>query len=224
MKISSFWFWQSPKKLRDTVVVIDAYMMTTNLSLLLAKNPKSLLIVNEKNLKSAQKLYKDTVLIGESPIFPLSTFKATFPVEIANQDFKDKTLLFMTLNGSRVFERFYQKGRTMVGGSFNNLRTVVDFLKDKKEITVVKSGDKGKKLIDDQSCADIIELELAKKNYDWPAEKTKIINFIKSYYGHPERRDGSISYILDKDKYNILPICRRNQEGFLEIFDKIKED
>lgn len=222
MKISTYWAWQTPKNLKGAVVIIDVYRMTTNLSLLLAKKPAHLLIVNEKNFQKAKKVYKKTLLLGESPIFPLSKFRATYPQQMVKKDFKDKTLLYMTLNGSRMFEKFYQEGRMVVGVGINNLKAVIGFLKKEKKVAIIMAGDRGREIEDDKITAEILEKELRGKRYDWQREKERMITFFKSYYSPKKVRDESIPFIFDRSVYNIVPVCQRNHEGFLEIFDKIE--
>lgn len=220
MKVTSFWFWETPIKINEPIVVIDAWAATTNLSIILSKNPRRLILVNEKNYQKALAAYPNSLLIGESYQLPQNKFVVSnYPSDIYQADLKSQSLLYMTVNGTRVFEKFKDR-KSVIGCSLNNLQAVVDFLRDKKRVTIIMAGDYPNKVLEDKLSAQILVKELEGKKYDWEKLKEQIKNFIRPSYSWPEKEEKEgLKQLFAKSRYNIIPAGKINKEGFIEIID-----
>lgn len=217
MQISAYWFWKVPKKVSEPIVVIDAWTATTNLSIILAKKPKRLVIVNEENFKEALRIYSHSILVGESQVLPESSFEiSNFPCDLIKADLTGKTVVYMTINGTRVFEKFCERGM-VIGAAFNNLKAVVGFLKNKEKFTFVMAGSYPDEVLEDEICNDVLKYELGGKEYDWEKLQNQAKNFIRNYYAYPKKQEESFPQVFERLVYNIIPSCQKNKEGFLEI-------
>ncbi len=220
MQIKIYWFWEASRLISSPIVVIDAWAATTNLSLILSKKPKRLILVNEKNYQKALKIYKGSFLMGESFQLPPTKFNFTnYPSDLYQADLKNQSLLYMTANGTRVFEKFKDK-KMVIGAAFNNLAAVVSFLKKYSKISLVLAGDYPHKVLEDKICAQIYLCELRNKKYNWQAIKKRLSEIIVNYYTWPatQEKEG-LRHIFEKSRYNIIPTAKVNKEGFVEIKD-----
>lgn len=77
--IEKVWFHELPKdqKIDSIVVMVDVNAASSNMSVLLSKNPKKLLVVNEENLSQARQIYPQSILTGESLSLDPSKFQAS---------------------------------------------------------------------------------------------------------------------------------------------------
>lgn len=217
MKISKYWLWQAPQEIFSPVVAIDVWAATSNLVTILSKDPKHLIIVNEENFQKAQALYPNSVLVGESSILPKKVFAVgNYPLDIYNASFDNKSVLFMTANGTRVFEKY--QDRQVFGCAFVNLAAVSEFLRNQKQLTIIMAGDKPKQTLEDEICSQVLIKEIKKEKYDWEVLSEKIKRFVKDYYQWPEAEENQgLPIVLDCSKYEIIPVSNLNKDGFVEI-------
>ena len=199
-------------------MAIDAFAMTTNLSIILDQKPKKLILVNEKNYQKALNFYEKTILIGESNQLSTATFAVSnAPSDIVKINFKGKSVIYMTINGTRVFEKFAGHGQVL-GCAFNNLKAVANYLKGFQKITIALAGDYPNTLLEDKLCAQILGWEIEGKKYDWEDFKKKMRKFIRNYYNWPPDKEiASLRIVFDKSKYAIIPAGFINKEGFVEV-------
>lgn len=222
MKINQFWSWEDPPYSKIGVV-IDSYAATSNVNIMLQKKPKKLLVINEKNLRKAVNKYPDGLLIGESDKFAFEFLSSNHPSDIIKLNLNNKIVLYMSINGTKVFEKFISKYKRIITCAFVNLRPVSRWLIEQKisEVSLIMSGDisesRREKVEEDKICADILKYELDKQSYNWSIYKEKITDFINSYYGNPQKRYLSLPLVLDLNRYNVVPLVFRNKAGFLEV-------
>lgn len=221
MKIRKYWFWEIPKKTTGIAIVIDAWAATTNIPILLSQKPKRLIITNEEKLFLSQKIFPDALTIGESITLPKETFSASnFPADIVKANFRGKTVLYMSSNGTKLIEAIFNKTGVVISCSFNNLSAVCKwfYLQKEKELSIIMAGELGKEVEEDRVCADILEKELKGFYYNWDATAKGIKKCINSYYSaFSEKVVDSLSYVVDRNRYVLVPKVFRNREGFLEI-------
>ena len=217
MKISVYWFWEALKNLPEPIIAIDVWAATTNLVTILSKNPKHLIIVNEENFPRAEAIYPNSFLVGESEILPSKVFDVSnYPPDIAAAWLRNKSVLFMTDNGTRVFEKY--QGKQVISCAFVNLAAVAEFLRDKKQLTIIMAGDKPNKTLEDEICSQILIKEIKREKYDWEDLAEKMKKFIKSYYQWPPKEENkALPIVLRRSKYEIIPAGRLNKKGFVEI-------
>lgn len=220
MEVNRYWSWEIPKNLQQIVVLIDSYAATTNLNIILDDNPKSLIIVNDKILGKAKKMYPENLVIGESLTLAFEEFDiSNFPSEIAKRNLKDKVVLYMSINGTRVLESLFRNKRTIISCAFNNIKAVCRWLRKQnvKEVQVVMAGDYPEEVLEDKLCAEILRSEIEETSYDWKNLSKEVTYYINNYYGNPKMRQESLPFVLDINRYNIVPTVLKNEKGFLEV-------
>lgn len=220
MKIQKYWFWEMPDDVSDTVVVIDAYAATTNLVLILSQNPKNLILVNSTNYQKVKSAYPDSIVVGESLTLPSNFFDVTnLPVDIAKSSLQGKTIIYMSINGTKVIDNIFNKSKLVLACSFTNIKAVKNYLLNKKigDLTIIMAGDEEAKVDEDKICADVLTMELTDKSYNWNVYLKKVKDFINSYYINSDKRKESLPYVLDLNIFNIVPIVVISKQGFLEI-------
>ena len=221
MEIRRIWFHNLPEKLPGNVVVVDAYAASANMSTLLSKKPNKLIIVNEESLERASGIYEDAILVGESDSLPSSEFLFNNqPVNMYQGDVTGKNVLWMSVNGSRVFEETMKHAEIgeVLAGAFNNSRAVTEYLNHRNGLVyIVMAGNRGIEVTEDRICGEILERRLKGEKVDWEEVKKDVSAFLVENYDLKEaRRD--LPYIVDRiDEFNIVPRCFKNKEGFLEI-------
>lgn len=220
--ITKIWFSKLPQELNGNIVVIDAFAASANMSILLSKSPKRLVVVNETTLHDARKVYSDSVLIGESDILKPTAFAFSNQLkDMYHGDATAKTILWMSVNGSRVFERAMQivHNGSVLAGAFCNSKAVAEYLmKSPQNTTLIMAGNRGTEVDEDRLCADVIEYRLRNRTFDWEEIKRKVSEFITRYYEPTEAHD-NLFYLLRLDEFNIVPKCFLNEYGFIEIIN-----
>lgn len=219
MKISKIWYKDLPEKLSGITVCIDAYAASSNMSILLSKNPEKIIIANEQNLDEVKAKYPDLFLAGESDE------DLNFNVDnslkaISAADVQGKVVAFMSINGSRVFEKAIEiTDGEVVLAAFNNNSAVVDYLKnDDKQVNIIMSGNRKDNLVvEDKLCADLIEKRLLDQTYDWASMQKQILEFTDGFYPPPYTHEDGELLINNLDNFNFVPKLSENGQGFLEI-------
>ena len=221
MEIRRVWFHSLPEKLPGHVVVVDAYAASANMSTLLSKNPNRLVIVNEENLERATQIYKNAFLVGESDLLPPSVFSFNnHPVNMYQGNVGNKDVLWMSINGSRIFEETMEHTEVgeVLAGAFNNSQALTDYLIKKGGVVyIVMAGNRGIEVAEDRICGEVIERKLKREMIDWEEVKKEISRFLVKFYDSIEAVS-DLPYVVDRiDEYDIVPKCFRNSNGFLEI-------
>jgi len=224
MKVKIQWFYELKGKPTGTIVVIDVYGATTNIPMILSKGPKSLVVVNERNLRKAQQTYEESILVGESDNLPRKVFKASnHPANINSAKLSGKNVLWMSDNGSRVFEAVaVRKKRRVFSCSFNNITALSRWLKKDKgerKITIVISGSKGIPADEDRLCGELLKKLLLGKEYNWGKIRKDVTNFMDGHPGYKGKHKKDMKFILDLGRFKSVPICFKKENGFLEIKD-----
>jgi len=227
MKVNLCWSWEAPQKPADICVVFDVYAATSNISLILSRNPQKLFIVNENNVLALKEQFPDSLVIGESFYLPKDFFDSrNLPYLINQLDLEDKIIMYMSNNGSRVIEDLVQKKvKKVITCSFNNMLSVFKWLKKQEigEIDLVASGERGfndKKSWEDWYAGLSLKNLLGGKNFIENYTK-KAKDFIENnYYQKSSLSDlestQNFPLIFTLNKYPLVPICQEN-EGYLSV-------
>src|SRR5260221_7441966 len=119
MQTKIIWPWEV-SDLNGIAVIADVWAATTNITSFFRKGVNRLLIVNKNNVERAKKEYKDALVIGENFELPKNFFDTSnLPSDIENIDVKNKIVLFMSDNGSRIIElAFKKKAKKVITVSF----------------------------------------------------------------------------------------------------------
>ncbi len=225
MKATIVWPWKLPEKLPNNslIVVADVYAATSNISLFLAKGVKRLIIVNEKNVVLAKKQYGDALVIGESRVLPPDFFIApNIPSTHTNLNFKDKTILYMSNNGSKAIELIIRKGaETVLAASYLNMQGITQYLMDNetKQIFFVPAGDfdlPGKNALEDMVYFKGLNSIFEKKDINLTQLINESIKYISSYYQGPFF-NSDMDLIFDVNKYPAVPICQLDEDGLIQV-------
>lgn len=221
MKIKRIWFHQLPigEKLEGNVVMVDANAASSNMSVLLSKKPVHLIVVNEDNLSRARDTYLNSVLVGESLLLDENEFSASNHITDMLQVEEVKNILWMSINGSRVFERAVRSSQgKILAGAFNNCLALVNFLvSDIKPVYIIMAGNQGDEVLEDRICGEIIEKRLKGESFDWDTQKEQVAQFLLEYCAGQRQIKNDLPYLLNLDQFDIIPNCYINDSGFLEI-------
>lgn len=217
MIIDIKWPWELSGRIRGPCVVLDINAATTNLAIILSKGVKKLLIANDTNIFSLKKKYKDAFIIGESRTLPNTLFNSSnLPGEIIKKKLKNKTVLYMSNNGSKVIEKLFKLGaKTVITAGFVNLQSAVIFLKEIKmeSLILIPAGESvfpDRKSHEDLYCAKAIR-SLLKKGMLNINYLNKAKRFVSSHY-YPYMKDieGNLQIEFALNRYPIVPVCKHN--------------
>lgn len=223
MNINSYWLWEVPSKLDGLAIIVDTFAAMTNLSIILSNNPHKLVIINDRLLSKAKEIYKDGLVVGESSVFPKNTFVCSnYPSDIAKHNFTNKTVLYMTLNGTRAIELVWKLTKNVIGCSFNNMNAVKQYVNREKIQTVhiIKSGESNQMVLEDEMCAEVIMKELQGKVYNWDDIVRRIKDYLYNYYTASLKDFESFDIAAKRNKYFIVPSIYKNNKNFLEVIKK----
>ncbi len=218
------WSWELPEYIDGTAVVCDAWGATTNISTLLAKEVKELFIVNKDNVEKAKDRYKDSLVIGESMALPKNFFDVSnYPYDVSKAEAKDKTVLFMSSNGSRVIElAFKKKAKKVLTVSFSNLRSMGKYLKNSKEnIYLIPSGENSisdPKVIEDLICVEDLDKIIKGETVELKRSHDLAKAFIRKIYGHQNfDQEANFEVVFNMKNLDVIPICSWEKDGWIRI-------
>lgn len=222
MEIKKVWFHQLPvyQKIDTTVIMVDANAASSNIPVLLSKKPNKLFVLNEQNLSKARQIYPESILVGESLSLDPREFSASNHISrIHLVEAKGKEILWMSINGSRVLERACQNSCNQVlVGAFNNCLALTTYLTNRSEdVLIIMAGNQGQEVLEDKVCADIIEERLKAQFTGWKGRDGEVANFIREFCFDQKEIEDDLPLLLNLDQFNIVPLCIRNSDGFLEI-------
>lgn len=215
---------------QETVVVVDLWAATTNIVLMLGKNPARLIVINDEKYQAAEDLYQGAVLIGQSYQIPQEEFASgtNKTSDVDQVDVAGKIVLYLSFNGARVIEAFSTSTKGLVFiGALTNFQALASGLKKggTDRVTIVASGNLtgemgGVTFIEDFLGAEIIEKELKGERFDLEAACGRMKQEMLSY--HPddlEEADEKVWPYIFGPQVGILPTSFINDEGFVEVVD-----
>lgn len=216
------WPWELPNRMNGIAVIFDVNAATTNICLFLFKGVKRLLVSNDSNIKFLKKKYSDALVIGQSKKFAENFFNySNRTYEISDIKFKDKDVLYMTNNGTRIIEAVIQKGaKYVVCCSFTNINRLHRWVRDQngQDIYLIPAGEidfKDKKALDDEICASVFKDLLMGNKIEWQKVLNLAWSFIKKNYSDYAVKNPNL--LLKVDSYPVLPICKESTKGVVEI-------
>jgi 2-phosphosulfolactate phosphatase len=129
----------------DTVVVIDVLRASTTIAFALAAGAKEVIpclhVGDARELK--RRLGDNAVLGGEREGVKIEGFDlGNSPREYVEDVVAGKTVIFTTTNGTRALQACIGAGRVIVG-SFVNLSTVCEAVRDDERVHIVCAGTRG---------------------------------------------------------------------------------
>lgn len=224
MKINYFWSWEVPDEPVDVYVIIDVYAATSNIPVMLFMKPKNLFVINEDSLINIKNKYPNSLLVGESDELPKEMFAAkNLPYNIGKLKLKNKTILYMSNNGSRVIEKVIRvHPQFVVTASFNNLFAVSTWITNHNFslINIISSGEKSfpdYEANEDFYCAQALGRLLKKDKSKISYYLKKAKDFVKSAYSPPVPLKENYSLIFTLNRFSLVPICYFEKEGYISI-------
>lgn len=222
---------ETVRKNQETVVVVDLWAATTNIVLMLAKRPARLILINDKRYQEAKRVFPKAILIGQSYTIPEEDFAVStnLPFDIDQVNIRDKIVLYMSFNGSRVLEAFSQHEPGLVFTcAFFNYQLLANYLQktDVQKITIVAAGNLtgemgGLAFEEDWLGAELLEREIAREQYDKTWFEQGIKKVVEAQY--PDRPQSffekEVWPFIFAPRSDILPTAFVNREGFVEVVD-----
>jgi len=137
-----------------TVVVVDVLRATSTIVTALANGAKE--VVPVKTVEEALTMKKKGILVcGERNAKKVDGFDlGNSPLEYKRELVLGKTIVLTTTNGTQVIERV--EGDSVIAASFLNVSAVVEYLKEKENITIVCAGTSGDFSLEDFLLAGMI--------------------------------------------------------------------
>lgn len=222
MKIKMSWSWELPEMINGIAIIIDINAATTNISMILARKAKELFIVNENNVARLKEKYSGCLVTGESESLPNDFFDANNCTNvIAKLPIENKTVLYMSNNGSRAIELAFSKNaQKIVICSFTNIHTVANWLikQRTKVIYLIPVGDKqfeDPKVLEDKACADTLNDLLRGKPVKWRTIFVETKKYISTHYADFSEEETAMQFSVDK--YPVLPLCIKDEKGLIRI-------
>lgn len=212
-------------------VVIDVFAATSNIPWMISQYVNDLILVTEKSIIQARKQYPQAQIVGESAD-PTIKFSATnFLSNLQTFNVRNKTILYMTDNGTRKIQLAIDKmAGKVITASFVNLRAVISYLKNAdEEIIVVPSGEyqlpswgyRDDRAMEDWLCAKAIidgtkGKDIILEKYTNPAEE-----FIRRYYPIHPSVEADLKLTLHSTQLDVVPICSSGKDGFIHIHNNL---
>lgn len=224
MKIQIYWPWELPQVINGIAVIIDVNAATTNISMLLARKAKELFIINENSVIQLKEKHPGCLITGESNTIPNGFFDANNCTNIiAKLPIEDKTILYMSNNGSRTIElAFTKKAKKVLICSFTNIHIVTNWLRKQQteEIYLIPAGDKqfkDPKVLEDKICAEAINALLNGKSIKWESIFIEVKEYISTHYTDFSNEETAMQFAVDK--YPVLPLCIKDVKGQIRIIN-----
>jgi len=226
MQTKIIWSWELPEYLDGIAVVCDVWAATTNINTLLAKEIGKLLIVNANNVIDAKERYKDALIIGESLKLPKTFFNTSnYPWDVAKTEAKNKTILYMSNNGSRIIEMVLKKGaKKAITVGFTNIAAINGYLKGSKEnIYLIPSGNienADKRAREDLICVEALDKLLRGENVDLKRVQEESKTCIEVDYANETfDRDLNFKIVFNLNGSESIPLCNQDKRGFIKVVD-----
>lgn len=147
-----------------TVVMVDVLRASSTMVTALGNGAKGVIAVED--MDDASKIShnldsKSFLLSGEKDGITIQGYDlGNSPLEHTEEAVKGKTIILNTTNGTKAIRRCHLAGKIVIG-SFLNLDTTVDYLKQlDEEIVLVCAGWRGRLSLEDLLCAGNIIYEL----------------------------------------------------------------
>lgn len=164
----SAYSFQEEELRKKTAVVIDVFRATSTIVTALGNGAKGIIPVEDMYAagKISQNLNSSNFLLcGEKGGEKIEGYDlGNSPFEYTPEAVKGKTIIFNTSNGTKALKRT-SLAREVLVGSFLNLKTIVDALKEtENEIVLICAGWRGRLSLEDLLCAGNIIYELTDGN------------------------------------------------------------
>jgi phosphosulfolactate phosphohydrolase-like enzyme len=204
--------------------VCDVWAATTNINILLSKGARHLLLVNADNVERAKKKYTNAVVIGQSLSLPITFFNSSnYPYDVARVKVRDKIILYMTNNGTKIIElAFVKRASKVFSVSFSNLNSLAKHLKGlREEIYLIPAGEmefSDPKVLEDLICIQTLEALLKGKRVDIKRSEKSAKNFIQKAYGYQEfDQQKNFELVFKTNNLSVIPLYKKTKDGLIRV-------
>lgn len=224
--IDLFWEWEvKENRDYDVAVVADILAATTNIAILLSKKPQELILVSKETIEKTLMKKSNAMIIGEDPsgthqsLFSSSNHAS----DIEATQVKDKSVIFMTNNGTRVIDKMLNLGfKEVIPGAYVNIQEVINYLLSRKfsRIAMVASAERTERGLQDKKAMEdmwylesLKEILIGNKAY-FPEIFTKSKQFILDHYQINDRHFKDFNIIFSLNTYPVVARCLK-KAGFV---------
>lgn len=224
MQVNIIWPWDLTENINGIAVVCDVWAATTNINTLLSKQVGRLFLVNQYNVQEAKRKYRKSLVIGQSLKLPKDFFDTSNnPYDVANARVKNKTVLYMTNNGTRIIElALAKKASKVISVSFSNLNCLAEYLRGFEEnVYLIPAGEvefANPKVIEDKVCLQTLKKFLKGGVADIGRSEKIALDFIKKAYGY-QRFDQKRNFeiVFKTNDLQIIPLCERTRNNWISV-------
>ncbi len=208
MKIEIKKFPEGAKEARGLAVVIDVIRANTMITSLISRGVNKIIVAGE--LDDAYKLKKenpDFVAIGERKCLKPEGFDyGNSPAEIESIDFKDKTVIMTTSNGTKGIVNAKNADDVIIG-SFVNFNAVLSYIKEKKPeiLSLLALGSNDIDAPEDDIFAEYLKAKLENKKYDISDLKERVKKSRSVKIATKAGYANDVDYCLKFNAYDIVP-------------------
>jgi phosphosulfolactate phosphohydrolase-like enzyme len=225
MNMSVKWVWELEDGVPEgaVFVIADVYAATTNIVTLLGRNIEKLLIVNDQNVKQAKAEMPEALVIGESMSLPPNFFNSSnYPFALEDLDVRQKTILYMSVNGSGVVETAFEHHPAQVlTVSFINLLSVATYLTgvQDKPMVFVASGNKDfadKAAEEDMLCLLALKKKIENIPFDDEEYLWKAEGAVRLHYSS-RRMSKDMEIVFQSRQSPIIPVCEKLDNNMILV-------
>lgn len=224
MTIALKWVWElgQASSVGTTYVITDVYAATTNIVTLLSRQVKKIIIVNDLNVQAAKHIEPDALLVGESNVLPGKEFASSnYPSALDTLSVTDRTILYMSANGSKVIEAVFEHIPVQVlTVSFCNLDAVAKVLREKTDANIILVASGNREFADQAAEEDLACLQALKKRINDPVadigpEIRAAERAVRTHYASEDMQK-DIEIVFHAPQVNVVPVCKQ-QDGAIII-------
>jgi 2-phosphosulfolactate phosphatase len=195
-------------KIRNIAVLIDVFRASSSM-LIMFKNGVSYIVpaatVEEAYLLSEK--YKDAILAGERDGIKVPEFEfGNSPLEFNTHNFKNKVVIFVSTNGTRVLQKISAK--KVYIASFLNAYAASQKLKNEDNIAIIASNRKDLYSLEDFKCAEYIVSLVKGNELDYEKIKLDILNSDSAQRLRDLHAEKDIMFCLKNNVINFVPVYR----------------
>ncbi len=163
-------------RFHEVAVLIDVFRATSSILIMLEKGASYIVpAATVEEAYALSKRYKDAILAGERDGIKVPEFEfGNSPVEYNAHDFKDKIIIFVSTNGTRVLQNI--RAKKIYLSSFLNAYATSQKLKNESDVAIVAANRKDLYSIEDFKCAEYIVSLINKDNVNYEEIKNDILS------------------------------------------------
>lgn len=220
--ITLCWSWEAVDTKGAVCAVSDVLAATTNIARMLTQGTKKLVLVNDETVEPVLARLKNAIPVGESRKLPRGFFSVSnHPQELFRYDFRNRQVIYMSNNGTRVIADVLKKGaRSVTAVSFVNMSAVLAYLQTQRDrrLILVAAGEgtyEDPHAPEDYAC--ITELSRILAGGEPLRERvfTDLEKRMRAYYGRNFWEE-DVGFVLKKDTCPVVPVFVSHENGTID--------